>query len=417
MKVSMHWVGIVCLAVYCTVFTGNASGVTHIEVAPNNASPGTVLTINTDSAVSGGTVLIQFFHGKSIEAVNQIEEFSMRVTDAIYTSELMCGDQNDAPKLISVKCGVPFSSPKESLYGLWTVQAIDTDGSKALTSLKVVGHDSLLDVNKKLLSKTKEQLAELLVGMRGGESERWHLCIMKVEGERATVVFNQLSFEEYSAPQYSPNSIEIAFAARRNGGTWNIHSFITNKGIVREWVAGENDAYSPLWSPDGRQLAFIQGGTVCLIKSPKGDINAVMGGLKAEKLLGWTENNEILFSVYDPQAIPLFENRQDRFRVSWNKPVPVNNSLNRSYYKVSVSTKQLRTVPYHPIYDWLLSLSRDKKKVVFDFALLGQWDIWTMSAEGIDFKKITDDEFEEHEPAWSPDGKEIVFVSNRIAKM
>jgi len=43
----------------------------------------------------------------------------------------------------------------------------------------------------------------------------------------------------------------------------------------------------------------------------------------------------------------------------------------------------------------------------------GDFDIWVMNADGSDQRRLTDNNAMDHSPAWSPDGRQIVFMSNR----
>jgi Tol biopolymer transport system component len=57
-------------------------------------------------------------------------------------------------------------------------------------------------------------------------------------------------------------------------------------------------------------------------------------------------------------------------------------------------------------------LSPDGRRVAY-VSQDGRFDLWTMSAEGTDQRRLTNDPYEEHDPRWSPDGSRIAFVSNR----
>lgn len=44
----------------------------------------------------------------------------------------------------------------------------------------------------------------------------------------------------------------------------------------------------------------------------------------------------------------------------------------------------------------------------------GNNDIWTMKTDGSDQKNITNDATDDQQPSWSPDGKEIIMISDKI---
>jgi len=56
-------------------------------------------------------------------------------------------------------------------------------------------------------------------------------------------------------------------------------------------------------------------------------------------------------------------------------------------------------------------LSHDGTKVVFQSNRTGNWEIFTMNADGSQLKQVTNNAVEDLTPCWSPDGKKIVFAS------
>lgn len=54
-------------------------------------------------------------------------------------------------------------------------------------------------------------------------------------------------------------------------------------------------------------------------------------------------------------------------------------------------------------------LSPDEKKIVFQSNRLGNWDIFTVNADGTNLQQLTSDSLNEVTPKWSPDGKKIVY--------
>ena len=57
--------------------------------------------------------------------------------------------------------------------------------------------------------------------------------------------------------------------------------------------------------------------------------------------------------------------------------------------------------------------SPDGKKIVFSSDREGNLHIFTMDPDGSGAKRLTTEGSFNANPAWSPDGKQIVFVSNR----
>jgi dipeptidyl aminopeptidase/acylaminoacyl peptidase len=60
-----------------------------------------------------------------------------------------------------------------------------------------------------------------------------------------------------------------------------------------------------------------------------------------------------------------------------------------------------------------LSWSPDGQSLAFASRVSGNLDIYTISANGTGFSRVTHDPARDESPAWSPDGTKIVFLSNR----
>jgi len=59
------------------------------------------------------------------------------------------------------------------------------------------------------------------------------------------------------------------------------------------------------------------------------------------------------------------------------------------------------------------AISPDGSKVAFVRETKGNYDIWMQNIEGGDLMQLTSSPFGDFEPSWSPDGKKLLFVSNR----
>jgi len=66
-----------------------------------------------------------------------------------------------------------------------------------------------------------------------------------------------------------------------------------------------------------------------------------------------------------------------------------------------------------PAWDVMPQFSPDGKDIVFDSDRTDNFDIWIMSQDGTNQRQLTFNESHDETPSFSPCGKKIVFASNR----
>ena len=73
----------------------------------------------------------------------------------------------------------------------------------------------------------------------------------------------------------------------------------------------------------------------------------------------------------------------------------------------------IKTLTNHPRKDSSPMISPDGKMIVFTSERVGWWKIWTMNLETNEFNQLTNKGSADYSPSWSPDGNRIVFTSSR----
>ncbi len=94
--------------------------------------------------------------------------------------------------------------------------------------------------------------------------------------------------------------------------------------------------------------------------------------------------------------------------------------LNPEIYVMDADGKNQLRLTNNPAYDWSPSWSPDGKRIVFfsnrDGHVMGgipTFEIYVMDADGKNQLRLTNDPNDDRDPSWSPDGKRIAFLSMR----
>lgn len=207
------------------------------------------------------------------------------------------------------------------------------------------------------------------------------------------------------SPTWSPDASLIAFSSTRFG---NFDVFVMSSGgsDPLRLTNSPADDLTPRWSPDGRQIAFLSdpgtGANVYLI-SPLGGqprrladtkIPAVERFVEVKRALGaspWSSDSQEL----------LFSRRQPGAQIAiWKVHVPSGRET------------QITSPPQERD-DLYGSWSRDGKWILLERRLRGRGSIWLMPAGGGEPHALVEEAYENAEPAWSADGRRVLFSFHR----
>ncbi|HEX8736870.1 MAG TPA: protein kinase, partial [Pyrinomonadaceae bacterium] len=195
-----------------------------------------------------------------------------------------------------------------------------------------------------------------------------------------------------SRARFSPvGNLVVAYVASKNGTS---AIWLKQIGGGEPFTRKQDDAKetSPLWSPDGSQIAYIseRGGRRGIWTAPAlGGAPALVVPLEARSqgLVHWSKNGAIIY----------FEMRQN-------------------LYALDIASKQITKLTSfdeaRPI-DRGFSFAPDEKRIVYADRKDGQKDLWTADLNGENPSRLTDDTAEDSEPIWHPDGERVIYNSNR----
>jgi serine/threonine protein kinase len=200
---------------------------------------------------------------------------------------------------------------------------------------------------------------------------------------------------------WSPSGERIVYWSN-TGGRRDIYT-VAAAGGTREPVTDDVAIdWSPVWSPDGRFIYFAsdRGGAMNLWRIAVDQSNGRVKGVPEPVTTG----------VHASVALPRFSRDGSRLafrsRVASINPVaiPFDPATLRAGVPVVLDTRNNIRVPS--------DVSKDGKQIAYDNVGERQEDIFIGSPDGA-MRRVTDDPPRDRAPMFTPDGRSLVFYSNR----
>lgn len=206
----------------------------------------------------------------------------------------------------------------------------------------------------------------------------------------------------FTEPSVSPGRSEIAFVS--GGDIWTAP---VNGGEARLLVSHPANESRPLYSPDGKRLAFVStrtgNGDVYMLTFETGDLKRLTFDDAAEQLDAWSRDGRFIYFSSTSRDIA---GMNDLFRVSADGGTPMQISADRyanEYWAAPAPDGNTIAFTARGIASsqwWRNGRSH-----------LDECEIWLLRDAG--YERFTDGGAKEMWPMWAADGKRIYFVSDR----
>ena len=190
----------------------------------------------------------------------------------------------------------------------------------------------------------------------------------------------------HSQPSFAPDGQSFAFINNSGG---EAHVWLLNPGEAapRQLTDGPFVDSRPRWSPDGRTILFMRGGSVWSIPSGAG---AAVELLREASNPNWSRDGKRI----------VFERRYE----VWTADADGGNQARVG----GVPRRELTLAPRWPAF------SPDGRRIVyFESADTPEGDLWIVESDGGEPERITFAPALGGAPVWTPDGGRVVYSSQR----
>ncbi len=167
---------------------------------------------------------------------------------------------------------------------------------------------------------------------------------------------------------------------------------------------GSTSAWSPTWSPDGRQLYFVHSGAGTM------DLwhQAMTGAGQPEGLpTALTTGVEMRRAALSRDGRRLAYSKGRRVGNVWKSPIRPDRPA--TWADAEQLTFDQAFVEY-------IDVNRDGSRLLVSSDRSGNTDVWSLSSAGGEMRQVTTAPTQDWNPRWSPDGTQVAFYADRTGR-